>query len=299
MKTRILALLLAAALLLPCVAAQAAGMYIIPDSDTRELTAEELWTWSYESLGFILNEIFARHGYNFEPGGKYYNFFTQRPWYTPNANPNNQAACYPHLSQVEWRNEALVKQVRAEMRAVDTRNTSGKDYLDYIESGFDFLGGFTLAKLKSGQKLAVYAAPATAAYRGANGKASVSTSGAVYAAGWENGWLLVMYETNGGAVRVGYVNGSSLKGDVNLPTLQFAYTPATCLRRVSLTDDPATSFTTLLTLQEGATVTYLTNYANRYDWAYVETTLGGQTVRGFIPADALDTGFGLDEGEVG
>lgn len=297
MTKRILALLLTLALLLPCLGAQAAGMYIIADSDTRELTVDELWTWSYESLGFIFNEIFARHGYNFETGGKYYNYFIQRPWYTPNANPNNSKACYPQLSSVEWYNEKLIKEVRADMRAQKNWNRSGKNYLDYIEGGFDFLSAFSLVKMKAGQKLAVYSAPSAASYRGAEGKASVSTNGAVYAAGWESGWLLVMYETNNGAVRVGYVDGASIKGNVTLPMLQFDYAPATCLRRVALTDDPATSFTALATLQEGAQVTYLTNYTNRYDWAYVETTLDGQTVRGFIPSDALNTGYGLDEGE--
>ena len=42
------------------------------------------------------------------------------------------------------------------------------------------------------------------------------------------------------------------------------------------------------TLPEGTRVTYLTTFFNRQPWAYVETTVGGTVVRGFIPASALD-----------
>ncbi len=274
-------------LLLPS-AAFAAGQYIIPDSNTRRLTTDELWQWSYESLGFILNEIFARHGYNFEVGKKYYNYFNERPWYTPNSNPNNSKACYPQLSQVEWTNERLVKDVREAMRAQKTTNPHGKHYLDYIEDSFDVLSGFSLLNLKTGQKLPVYSAPSSTSYRGANGKAAISTNGAVYAAGLENGWLLVMYETNNGGVRVGYVDSRSLK-DKNLRLPQLSFTPITteCLEAVDLTDDPAAQFTTIKRLPEGTVVTYLSEFFNRYAWAYVETQVDGKTVRGFVDARKL------------
>lgn len=278
--------------------ALATRQYIIPDSDTRELTVEELWGWDYESLGYILNEIFARHGYNFIPGGPYDNFFSQRPWYVPNANPDNSAACYPKLSKLEWRNERLVKDVRAAMRAQHTTNRSGKHYLDYVGTDrFDVLSGFSLASLKAGQKLAVYAAPGSGSYRGANGKALVSTNGTVYVAGWESGWLLVMYETNKGAVRVGYVDGNALKGSVSAPNLRFAYESVTLLSEASLTDDPATQFTEIARLRAGDPVTYLTTFQNRYSWAYIETTVGGQRVRGFIPSDALAFDYAAEDSD--
>lgn len=276
--------------------ALAARQYIIPDSDTRELTEAELWEWDYESLGYIFNEIFARHGYNFIPGGKYDNFFSARPWYTPNTNPDNHAACYPQLSRVEWRNEALVKAVRAAMRAQGTTNPGGKHYLDGIATDdFDVLRGFNYMALKPGQKLSVYASPSQNAYRGAGGKAAVSTNGSVYVCGWENGWLLLMYETNSGAVRVGYVEGSRMKDSPSARRLQFAYLPVTCTRDVTLTDDPATTFTVLRAISSGEQLTYLTVFQNRYDWAYVETTVEGKPARGFIPADAVDYGQGYVE----
>ena len=128
--------------------------YIVPDSDTRYLTVEELWGWNYESVGYIFNEIFARHGYNFESGGQYDAYFRTRGWYTPNANPDNHAACYPQLNKIEWANEKLCKQVRAEMRRQHTSNKQGKNFWDYVEQGsFDVLSGFKYTALQSGQKL--------------------------------------------------------------------------------------------------------------------------------------------------
>ena len=287
MKRRVLALLLVL-VLCPSFAlsASARRQYIVPDSDIRYLTEAELWEWDYDSIGYIFNEIFARHGYNFEIGGRYDNYFRNRPWYQPNANPNNTQACYPHLDAVEWANERLCKEVREDMRAMGTRNQSGKHYLDYIEVGrFDVLSGFAYVQLKAGQKLPVYSAPDASSWRGANGKALVSTNGSVYVAGWESGWLLVMYQTNNNAVRVGYVR--DVKGKVNAPQLQFAYQTMTLSQSANLTDDPATSYTTVCKLRAGDAVTYLTGYQNHRDWAYVQTTLNGKTVRGFIPTDAL------------
>ncbi len=289
MKTnlcRFIAILLC--LLLPC-SALAERSYLIPDSNTRQLTEAELWEWDYESLGYILNEIFARHGYNFIPGEKYDYYFNCMPWYTPNADSDNQRACYSQLTSVEWYNEGLIKDVRATMRALGTKNSGGKSVWDYFSTGFDTLQGFEYVQLRTGQKLAVYSAPSVSSWRGANGKAMVSTNGNVMAAGWESGWLLVMYETNNGSVRVGYINSADIRGGVPIDVrLQFEYTPATVARACELTDDPARCYASITRLNAGARVTYLTTYFNRNAWAYVETTTGGKTVRGFLPAEYLD-----------
>jgi len=296
MKRKWVALLLVLILIPTC--ALAGRQYILPDSDTRALSKEELREWDYESLGYILNEIFARHGYCFIPGEKYDNYFSAMPWYTPNANTDNTAACYPKLSSLEWANEKLVKQVRAEMRAQSTRNSGGKHYLDYISfDSMDVLSGFSYTSMTPGQKLKVYSAPSSTSYRGANGKAVVSTNGSVYVAGWEKGWLLLMYETNSGSVRVGYVNSANIKGKVNAQTLDFAYSSVPLIADANLTDDPAASMTTLLTLKSGTSVTYLSAYQNARSWAYIETTLGNQTVRGFIPYSALNLGSITDEND--
>jgi len=211
------------------------------------------------------------------------------PWYTPNANPDNSEACYPQLTQTEWENERLVKDVRQAMREMDNYNPQGMNYLDYVSfDNFDVLSGFVFMDLKEGQKLPVYSAPSKYSYRGANGKALVSTNGTVYVAGWDQGWLLVMYATNNGAVRVGYVNGHDIKGTVNAPYLDLTSKPATLISNASLTDDPATESSTITRLSANQQVTYLTTFYNQRTWAYVETTVGGQIVRGFIPSSAID-----------
>ena len=61
-------------------AALADRMYVLPESDSRKLTWEEIDYWDYETLGYAFNEIFARHGFNFEPGQAYDNYFRAMPW---------------------------------------------------------------------------------------------------------------------------------------------------------------------------------------------------------------------------
>lgn len=66
-------LMVLAALLLSIGIASAELNYILPDSNSRELTWDEVARWDYETLGYAFNEIFARHGYVFHPGEKYDN----------------------------------------------------------------------------------------------------------------------------------------------------------------------------------------------------------------------------------
>ena len=287
---RIVALLLCFALCLTIPLSSLAELsYLIADSDSRKLTEDELWQWDYESLGYILNEIFARHGYNFIPGEKYDYYFRCMPWYTPNADPDNQTACYPKLNSVEWYNEQQVKAVRRQMRESGNYNPGGKSVWDYFSSGFDTLQGFEYIQLKAGQKLPVYSAPSRSSWQGANGKAKVSTNGNVWAAGWENGWMLIMYETNNGSVRVGYVDAGDIKGDIpENRRLTYEYQPATVHTRCTLTDDPARTNSAIVILQPGQTVTYLSSYFNSSPWDYVETIAEEKTVRGFVPAGCLD-----------
>lgn len=61
-------LMVLAALLLSIGIASAELNYILPDSNSRELTWDEVARWDYETLGYAFNEIFARHGYVFHPG---------------------------------------------------------------------------------------------------------------------------------------------------------------------------------------------------------------------------------------
>lgn len=286
-----------ALMMIPALAL-AARPYLVTDSDTRALTESELWGWDYESLGYILNEVFARHGCNFIAGGKYDNFFRDRPWYKPNKNADNSVACYPKLGSLEWANLRLIRQVREAMRAQHTINPGGKNYLSKITlDGQSVLSGFPSMALKSGQQLAFYAAPGTDAYRGADGQQTVSTNAPVYVAGWDGTWLLMMVKTDRGAVRVGNVDGETVKGKLKARTLAFAHQAATLTQDANLTDDPSTTFATLRALPSGETVTYLTTYHNAREWAYVETTVDGKAARGFIPAEALAFSDALAENE--
>ena len=280
---RILALILVL-MLLPA-AALAERMYILPDSDKRPLTWDEVAEWDYESLGYAFNEIFARHGYDFIPGGEYEYYFETRPWYRANGSYNNRRDCYSRLTRVEWDNYELIKEVRAAKK----NNDWGRSIWDDFSTGFETLQGFEYIELRANQSLPVYSAPDASSWRGANGKASVSTNGAIYAAGWESGWLLLMYETNNGSVRVGYVKAGSIRGGVPMDDyLTFSYAGASVTSACTLTDDPARTGTAIATLQPGARVTWLTRFYNNTAWDYVETTVGGKTVRGFIRTGSLD-----------
>ena len=280
---RILALLLLVLMLPAAVLAE--RMYVLPESNERHLTWDEVAEWDYESLGYAFNEIFARHGYDFEPGGEYEYYFRTKPWYKPNGTYNNQRDCYSKLTRVEWDNYELIKEVRAYKR----NNDWGLSIWDNFSTGFDTLQGFEYIELRSGQSLPVYSAPSTSSWRGANGKASVSTNGAIYAAGWESGWLLLMYETNNGSVRVGYVNAKSIRGGVPMDDyLTFAYASATVTERCTMTDDPARTGSAITTLQAGARVTWLTRFYNNSAWDYVEVNVNGKVARGFIRAGSLD-----------
>lgn len=287
---RILALLLAL-LMLPA-AALAEIMYILPESDIRLLTWDEVAVWDYESLGYAFNEIFARHGYDFNPGGEYEYYFETKPWYHANGTYNNQRDCYTKVSRIEWQNYDLIKEVRAYKKQ---GGDWGRSIWDDFSTGFDTLQGFEYIELRANQSLPVYSAPTKDSWRGANGKASVSTNGAIYAAGWESGWLLVMYETNNGSVRVGYVDSGSIRGGVPFDlNLDFSYDTATVLEKCTLTDDPARTGSAITTLKAGTQVTWLTRFYNNSAWDYVEVNVGGQTARGFIRAGSLDISRSTD-----
>ncbi len=283
-----LALVLALSCLMGiCSVGSAEQAYLIPDSNTRALTYIELWDWNMEAVNFIYNEILARHGYVFKSGGKFDNYFRSKGWYTPNANPNNQQACYPSVSSLEWSNISMCKQVINDMIEQGTTNPGGKSIRVGIPTVSNVLSTFQYCSLKAGQKLDVYSAPSYSSWRGSNGKAAVSTNGDLWSAGWENGWMMVMYGTNKGSVRVGYVQGIA-GACPETRTLNFAYVDATVNTNCTLTDDPAKQYAAVVSLPAGTHVTYLTSFYNNVAWDYVETTVNGQTVRGFIPSDYLN-----------
>ena len=130
---RLVSLVVCLLMLMP--AALAEHTYLIPDSDTRHLTEEELWEWDYESLGFIYHEIFARHGFIFNPGGQYYYYFNSMPWYTPNTHVTIETQrAYYGCSDLEIENVHLIKKVRADMDATGNHNPDGRSVWDHFSS---------------------------------------------------------------------------------------------------------------------------------------------------------------------
>ena len=284
-------LILASLLTFAAVAAQAETQYIFPNSNTKHLTWDQVEAWDCEALNIGFNEIWARHGYIFRPGGACYNWFSQQEWYQPITHGDNQHNVLPKASQLEWDNYHLIKEVMQWKRANGLQN-KGR-HLPMPPVSFDLLSGFQYVPLKTGQTLAVYSAPSARAWRGANGRASVSTSGRVYAYGQENDWMMVMYETNASAnaVRVGWINLSQLSGKKSdLPgSVVFGNLPMTLQQTASVTDDPV-GMTSMTTLAAGTQVTWLNSfYSNSHMWDYIEFTLNGKVARGFVLSGTLGT----------
>ncbi len=283
--------------LVPMSVVHADSLYIIPDSDKRELTWDELLEYQYDTLKYAFNEIYARHGYKFETGSPCYNWFIQMPWYTPNASENSQNhhESYSQCSKIENYNVDLIKEVRRYMRETKQYNPKGKGMPTPPAQNVDKPRGFSYVNLQANQKLAVYTAPSTYAYRANNGKASCSTNGAVYALGFDSGWMLMLYEANvAGQFRVGYVQNA--KGNTaGLPKLTWENETATVMEGVNLTDDPALTGNSLVFLPAGTKVTYLSTMFNSTGWDYVETTIDGKQARGFIPTGMLDINVTLEK----
>lgn len=286
-------------LLFVSVNGYADSLYIIPDSNVRLLTYDEVWEYQYDTLLYAFNEIYARHGYKFETGSRCYMWFSQMPWYTPNQSESstNHHETYAQCSEIENANRDLIVSVREEMRMLGTTNPYGKGMPTPPSPNVDKPRGFSYVSLKSGQKLDVYSAPSYAAYRANNGKAKCSTNGAVYALGWDNGWMLMLYEANyAGQYRVGYINGSEIRGQLPyLDMLSWDQTSCQVLRATSLTDDPALTGNAMTWLNEGTQVTYLTTMYNSTAWDYIECTIQGQRARGFVPHGTLSIAMTEDK----
>jgi len=285
---RLLALMVLCALLLGLgpAPARAANLYIIPDSDTRLLTEAELWAWQYDALAYILNEIFARHGFPFDPDGRFAPWFNSQSWYRMNPRLT-KAECYNRLSNLEWKNEQLVKQVRQQMRDQGTKNPGGKTLPGLDPDLLNIPWPFEEYLFTPNQRLPVYSGPGTHYLRGAKGKAVTSTNGTVYVGGTENGWVLVLYRTNNGAARVGYAEASGIKDTVYGTFPAYVPTPAIITQDCPITDDPVGAGAPLAQLREGHPVMYLFPMSNNSVWAYVEANTDQGLLRGCVPLNSI------------
>ena len=79
--------------------------YLFPGSDSMYIDAEELSGCSSEQLGYIRNEIFARHGYAFETD-KYISYFGSKNWYYVDYSVTDNTS---GLNSYEKRNVELIK----------------------------------------------------------------------------------------------------------------------------------------------------------------------------------------------
>lgn len=147
------------------------------------------------------------------------------------------------------------------------------------------------SKLGNNDSYPIYSAPDLNAVRGANGKASLHTSGGAYSAGWNGAWLLMRYEKNNGGYRVGWVPKTELnmRGIERTKQLDFAYWTVTLDEDCILTDDPLLESEILAYAAKGESLTYLAfyQYNNGREYAYVQGDLNGKPVCGFIPFEAI------------
>ena len=103
------------------------SQYIIPDSNTRALTAAELWGYTRETLRYIRNELLARHGYVFGDN-KYGRYFGTKNWYVAGGYEN------AILTTLEWNNINLIREIERHMDELDTQNETGLDITVIIQN---------------------------------------------------------------------------------------------------------------------------------------------------------------------
>ena len=134
----------------------------------------------------------------------------------------------------------------------------------------------------------VYSAPSESSVRFAKGKASVNLRepAKLYGLTRDGNWALIEYAVSDRTSRFGYVRRSDLPGSVAWTfTIPSVDVPVTVTQDTFLTDDPNVSQYRQMTLNAGSSVRLLGLYDLWY--AYVETTLDGKTVRGFVPRSYL------------
>lgn len=137
-----------------------------------------------------------------------------------------------------------------------------------------------------GQTLPVYSGPGYNYWRGANGNAKVTTDEPIYIAGWDGNWLLVTYGTSKGS-RTGYVCADDMADNMSAKTLTFEYSTRRITQQCNFTDDTSSTNNPIGYLSAGSYVTYLTDFYNGMNWAYVETDYNGKPIRGFVPAHCI------------
>ncbi|MEF9895330.1 MAG: YARHG domain-containing protein [Clostridia bacterium] len=81
--------------------------YIFPNSSKKKLTRAQVEKVDKKLWGYARNEIYARHGYEFNKG-KYQTYFGKKSWYKPGGFSSGS------LSTIEWYNMELIKDLEKE-----------------------------------------------------------------------------------------------------------------------------------------------------------------------------------------
>jgi len=154
---------------------------------------------------------------------------------------------------------------------------------------------FEKVSLAPGQYLEVYSGPSEAYYRSGNGKAGLSTNDEVFCAGKSGKWMMVEYsKSDAGSRRVGYIETKKLKRVPPCDEICFANIPAVLWKETYLMDAPTRNSDCIAWLGNRHPVTILARHADicgdyqwsywsgSDGWAYIETVVDGEKVRGFI-----------------
>ena len=282
-----------------CACASACGSYIlIYDSDTRLLSEEEVRGYHYDTLGYVLNEIVARHGYHFDPDGKYGSHFedigyiyehdTGFPYQEAPQDVSNEQII-AGLSDTELENIRLIKKIRAQKRTDNDESGFHANWLCWEypdELRFDAIGETTLVDLPINLNIPVYSGPGEQYLRGAQCRAMVSTNDRIRAHGFDGDWLMITYLVNPETkqTRVGYIHKDEFGRELNCPecreaasssdphhiiscstgffenSMTFLNIPKVLSADAVLTDDPTGARMPLVSLQAGHEVTLLMTF---------------------------------------
>ena len=138
-----------------------------------------------------------------------------------------------------------------------------------------------------GQKFPVYLGPGETYAQSGNGKGQVSTNGWIQVFGEYDGYILIQYGISAKQFRVGWIEAGALPGGVDVPQLTFASESQLIMQDCALTDDPFKSHSVIAQMKAGTPVISLADFG---EFFYIETTVNGKTVWGFVPADAISKG---------
>lgn len=145
---------------------------------------------------------------------------------------------------------------------------------------------------KHGKTIPVYSAPFDEAWRGAKGKAAVSTKEAFRFLGTaQNGeWTWIEYDVDSKNRRVGWIRTDLLPQRNVYECFPTDGALLRITRETFITDDPRGGKRNIKTLRAGDEVIGLGAVDPIFGpgWAYVETEINGQPAWGFLPKDAAE-----------